>query len=282
MLFCKNIREAQVSLQHRIYNGLLKTVQANREGFISKKLFFIAKGYRLAYENFNFDFMTNGEYFLASRLKMMGKIDIVMDVGANVGEYSRMIRALNSNCRIIAFEPVPSTFKTLKTNTQTLNIELQNYALGNITGETQISIVPNISTLASLVENMQDGSGRNSEKINISIKRGDNLIKELGIDNISLLKIDTEGYESEVLKGFDNAIEKADVVQFEYGKANLFSKYFLHDYFRDYGDRFFIGKLYPDGVKFFDNYNWDLDNLIGPNYVMVNKSKSDIKLGLEC
>ena len=75
-------------------------------------------------------------------------------------------------------------------------------------------------------------------------------------NEISLLKIDTEGYESEVLKGFRRIISRINVIQFEYGKANLFSKYFLKDYFNDYYNDFYIGKLYPNGVDFYEKYEW--------------------------
>ena len=64
------------------------------------------------------------------------------------------------------------------------------------------------------------------------------------------MKIDTEGYESEVLKGFSGIMSQINVIQFEYGKANLFAKYFLKDYFSDYSDKYYIGKLYPNGVDF--------------------------------
>jgi len=74
----------------------------------------------------------------------------------------------------------------------------------------------------------------------------------------------------------------ANVIQFEYGKANLFSKYFLHDYFNDYFKEFYIGKLYPRGVFFYQEYNWDLDDLIGPNFVMVNRQRSDLMHLLSC
>ena len=91
-----------------------------------------------------------------------------------------------------------------------------------------------------------------------------------------MLKIDTEGYESEVLKGFKGILSRINVIQFEYGKANLFAKYFLKDYFNDYFNDFYIGKLYPNGVHFYEQYKWDLDDLIGPNFVMVKRSRKDL------
>ena len=65
-------------------------------------------------------------------------------------------------------------------------------------------------------------------------------------------------------------------IQIEYGKANLFLRYFIHDYMSDYGDSYAIGKLYPVSVRWFGRYTADLDDLMGPNLVMVSKSRSDL------
>ena len=58
--------------------------------------------------------------------------------------------------------------------------------------------------------------------------------------------------------------------------ANLSSKYFLIDYFNDYSQIFKFGKLYPNGVLFYDQYNIDLENFIGPNFIMVRKDRKDL------
>jgi hypothetical protein len=65
-------------------------------------------------------------------------------------------------------------------------------------------------------------------------------------------------------------------IQIEYGKANLFSRHFVHDYMRDYSDRYAIGKLYPGGIRWFQCYTADLDDLMGPNLVMVSRSRCDL------
>jgi len=65
-------------------------------------------------------------------------------------------------------------------------------------------------------------------------------------------------------------------IQLEYGKANLFSRTFIHDYMREYGASYLIGKLYPNGVQWFEHYSADLDDLLGPNLVMVLRSQRDL------
>ena len=44
----------------------------------------------------------------------------------------------------------------------------------------------------------------------------------------------------------------------------------------EYGARYLNGKLYPRGVRWFDYYSADLDDLLGPNLVMVLRSKRDL------
>ena len=72
------------------------------------------------------------------------------------------------------------------------------------------------------------------------------------------------------------AAGRVSCVQFEYGRANLFSRTFIHDYMREYGARYLIGKLYPSGVKWFECYSADLDDLLGPNLVMVSRKRGDL------
>ena len=132
-----------------------------------------------------------------------------------------------------------------------------------------------LSTL--LLENIHLAEKDDSQYVSVKIVTGDEFLKnKYGFSRISLLKIDTEGYESEVLKGFREIISRINVIQFEYGKANLFAKYFLKDYFNDYSNEYYIGKLYPNGVDFYEKYHWDLDDLIGPNFIMVKRSRKDL------
>ncbi len=69
---------------------------------------------------------------------------------------------------------------------------------------------------------------------------------------------------------------KISCIQLEYGMANLFSRVFIHDYIREYGEAFAIGKLYPNGVRWFEGYDASLDNLLGPNLVMVARKQPQL------
>jgi len=56
-----------------------------------------------------------------------------------------------------------------------------------------------------------------SNKILLTIKKGSDYMVQNNIETIDFLKIDTEGYELNVLKGFNNFLENVKIIQFEYG-----------------------------------------------------------------
>ena len=58
-------------------------------------------------------------------------------------------------------------------------------------------------------------------KILLQIKKGKEYIIEKNIQHIDFLKIDTEGYELNVLQGFEDALEHVNIIQFEYGGTFL-------------------------------------------------------------
>jgi FkbM family methyltransferase len=139
--------------------------------------------------------------------------DLVLDIGANIGFHTLYFADLvGKEGKVIAFEPIPSTFSELFENTQLNNfdnIELKNIALGNETK--QLSVHIDIDS---------NNPGANNLFINgntkIDCKQGDNVLGDLKVD---FIKIDVEGYELYVLQGLSKLIEnhKPKIV-FEYDK----------------------------------------------------------------
>ena len=60
-----------------------------------------------------------------------------------------------------------------------------------------------------------------SNKTLLCIKKGKDYIIDNNIKNIDFLKIDTEGYELNVLRGFEDCLENVKIIQFEYGGTFL-------------------------------------------------------------
>ncbi|MDJ0616570.1 MAG: FkbM family methyltransferase [Calothrix sp. MO_192.B10] len=245
---------------------------SNRNNLLWRKLNQLAITYHKAYENLNYDTSTNGENFVVRCLADSGLLKTVFDVGANSGGYASTVREHSPNAEIYCFEPVPEIFAMLSKNRSEANTHCFNIGLGEETKSAEIAVTEGRGGTSSLMIEKTIKAKRPHHIQMVSVIRGDEFLETHSeIEEISLLKIDTEGYEPQVLRGFGTALEKIPVIQFEYGKASIYSKYLLMDYFRDYNSRFRIGKIYPNGVQFYVDYNWNLEDFIGPNYLMVNR-----------
>ena len=131
------------------------------------------------------------------------KEDVFVDVGSNVGSYT-VLASAEIGAKSISIEPVPSTFGFLKDNVNLNNIsrlvDLHNIALGGRNGSIRFT-----STLDT-----ENHVANNDEKdfIEVPIDTLDNVIKET---NPCLIKIDVEGYESEVLKGANKILNNPNL-----------------------------------------------------------------------
>ena len=93
--------------------------------------------------------------------------------------------------------------------------------------------------------------------IKLKVKRAIDYINDKNIQYIDFIKIDTEGNEFEVLKGFDNKIQIVKIIQFEYGGTFKDAEVKLNDiiiYLKKYGFEDF-SYLYPDGRRIINNFN---------------------------
>lgn len=118
--------------------------------------------------------------------KYVTDFDIAVDVGANVGLWSKPLTTVFNH--VVAFEPLEQVYSCLERNVEGLKIEIHKHALGNVTNKVEM-IYDAENTGSSYVSETGQGS--------IDIKRLD----DLNLPKFGLLKIDCERYELEVLKG---------------------------------------------------------------------------------
>jgi len=183
---------------------------------------------------------------------------IIFDVGANVGCYSRDIRQLNPSSTIHAFEPHPITFKKLEHNNIGTGIHIHNAGVGSQQGTLELFDYADEdgSTHASLykdvIEEIHHGKAIGHTVQVISL---DDFIGEHQIPYISLLKIDTEGHELEVLKGAINFINanKVKLIHFEFNEMNIASKVSFKDFW-DLLPGYDFYRMLPDGLVKVDHY----------------------------
>lgn len=195
----------------------------------------------------------------------------VFDIGANVGSFSQELLKTNSDSLIFAFEPVKSTFEKLVNNKWShSHISFHQLALGNTDEKITINIYDEKdSVLNSLNPNAMCKD--NGQKEEIVVQRGDNFCAQYNISHINLLKIDTEGFELNVLEGFSKMLnsKSIDLIYIEtgFGKDNRRNTYFSE----------ILDVLNKKGYQLFGLYevsNWSIS--IGENFVNALFINSDI------
>ena len=138
------------------------------------------------------------EYAILPSLISVG--DWVIDVGANIGHYTKRFSELvGSTGRVIAFEPIPETFALLAANLQVLskaNITLINAAASDKTGIVGMSIPAFDTGLRNFYQaHLSNSLDSDLHVLTLSMEN-------LNIQNrIALIKIDAEGHEASVLRG---------------------------------------------------------------------------------
>lgn len=140
-------------------------------------------------------------------LKSGKQIGTIFDVGANVGHVALRFYNSLAPSRIYCFEPVASTFKTLIDSCARYpNIQCHRIAFGATPGESTIYLTEDCSGCSLLRLNSVIGQ----ESVEVSTV--DRFAEENQIARIDLLKIDTEGYDLEVLKGSERMLKENRIV----------------------------------------------------------------------
>lgn len=156
------------------------------------------------------------------------KIDCLIDVGANEGQFGVYLRKINFNKKIISFEPLTEAFQKLRTKAlRDNNWKVFNYALGDKEKDEIINISANSvsSSILKINENHLETAAESeiikSEKI--KVKRLDKiLLSETKNYNKIFLKVDTQGYEDKVLDGAKNIINKIEGIRVEMSLKPLY------------------------------------------------------------
>lgn len=234
--------------------------------------------FKYRFENVDFNFNTNGEKRILQRLAVT-KPATIFDVGANTGDYSLLASQLVPSATIHAFEPLPSTFDILKkTLAGTSRVRLNNFGLGAREQLVQLHHRGGGDVTASAFPLESDSQGEAPAQItSVRIVRGDDYVKSAAVPKVDFLKIDVEGMEYEVMKGFGGFLANhVDCVQFEYGVFNIASHYLLRDICGLLSEEgFAVGKVFPRFVEFFD-YHFTREDFLGNNFVAVRRERKDL------
>ena len=157
------------------------------------------------------------------------EIDTILDIGANSGQFAQEIRGnIGYTKRILSFEPLRTAFELLKANAKVDPAwEVYNFAIGDTEEKREINISGN-SCSSSLLNMLPSHlkSAPNSKYIGkelIEIKTLDSLFGDLckKAKNV-YMKIDTQGFESKVLKGAEKSLAHINTIEMEMSLIPLY------------------------------------------------------------
>lgn len=174
------------------------------------------------------------ERFLSRRLPAMGA-GVLFDVGANHGSYTNLLRQFSPAARIHAFEPHPKTFVSLQQRAAGPLVTLVNMAVSDRSGTMQLFDFADAdgSTQASLAQAAVGMFDSRTVSHTVETTTIDAYMAQAGIDAIDFLKIDTEGFDINVLRGAKAALGRGaiEAIQFEFIPADIAMRVTMRDFF---------------------------------------------------
>jgi FkbM family methyltransferase len=142
------------------------------------------------------------EYYLPPRFKP----DVILDIGSNIGASILYFHQQFPEATIAGFEPHPETFQVLQANVANLPlVSVFNYGLGaentRVTVETE-----SLNFGAFSTKGRPRSQGVTLPFVECEIRRTEDVLDELGIAKVDLIKIDCEGAEADVFEALPSEI----------------------------------------------------------------------------
>jgi FkbM family methyltransferase len=191
---------------------------------------------------------------LRCRLLRSGAITVVIDVGANIGQYAGAVRRCGFQGRIVSVEPLPEAHTSLvRSAKHDSRWEQHNLALGKRDGNITINVSANSvsSSALPMLTSHLDAAPQSvyTGTVLAKVRRLDTLRDQLvrPADRV-WLKLDVQGLESDVLEGAGGTLEQVAGIEAElslvplYKDQELFYEVSEHLYSRD----FFCAFLEPE------------------------------------
>jgi FkbM family methyltransferase len=156
-------------------------------------------------------------------------IGSILDIGANEGQFARLAHAVWPSARIYSFEPLPDCHQQLCCALPAgADFHPMNVALGNETTELDIersAHSPSSSFLAMTQlhrDAYPESAVAEGSRIRVKVRRLDDVAAEIALRGNLLIKIDVQGFESNVIAGGRSTFERACVVMIETSFASLY------------------------------------------------------------
>lgn len=224
------------------------------------------------------NFAHDGEALVAQKLIKEG--DIVFDVGANIGDWSKCILAYKPNVHIYAFEPIPAIYEHYKKNLPLVDhIRAYNAALSNYDGQAQFCYYPDAHSMSTLY--LREVVKLKHQKITVDTIKLDTFCENNNIDRIDFLKIDTEGAEFDVVQGAQRMLneQRISYIQFEYGGTYPDAKITLQEVIRFLSSlNYILFKILPDGLVHIARWESYIEDFQYANFCAIASNQTTYKV----
>lgn len=200
----------------------------------------------------NDDARRNGEHAVLERLApTWPKEPCMIDVGAHTGEWSRAVLRYAPRGTIFALEPSPEPYARLAA-TAGARVRPFRTGLSDVATTRTLWMPSGQPAMASVHRRDLREFGMTADSsVSVEMTTLDAFCEANGIEHITMLKLDVEGHELAVLAGAQAtlAAERVDVIQLEFGGANLDSRTYVRDFIdalAPYG--FGLARILRDGL----------------------------------
>ena len=186
-----------------------------------------------------FDLLDRKKILNYFKRNIKGQLKCCIDVGAHHGETIKLFNKAFIIERILAFEPSQKNFEILSEKNKNIkNLEILNIGLGE--KKEILNFKQHVESQSSTLVKINDESNYYKRKnfylnffnknkiqfydVQVKVDRLDNILNSKKIQYVDILKIDTEGYDFNVIKGLGEHIKNIKYIYFEHHFHNMLIK----------------------------------------------------------
>jgi FkbM family methyltransferase len=224
------------------------------------------------------DAATNGELRVLRCLAPEARV--LVDVGAHHGAWALTAAEVCPRAVVHCLEIASPTRAVLRERVGAHpRIRVPDHGLLDAPGGARVKYYGADDRLSSLVDYPHE---LQADWLEERVETGDRYLAQEEITRVDLLKVDAEGADLRVLRGFRAALAdgRISAVQFEYGFAGVLSGALLerfHALLEPCG--YVVGRVLPRRVEF-RPYRLSDERFFGPNFLAVRRERGDLVSGL--
>ncbi len=155
------------------------------------------------------------------------EINVIYDIGANVGTWTLLAKSIFPQAEVHAFEPLQQHSVAFRATTRSLsNVHLHQIALGDCDGHAEMNVMSfsDASSILHMQPEISEKHGIKAESIEkVPLERLDGFIERKNLPNPDIIKLDIQGYELVALTGAKAALNCSKAVITEVSFCNFYS-----------------------------------------------------------